>query len=191
MANTSHDFFTHMNKQGRSDQDLKRMAARLPSLGRVFRGVFAKDELPLLKPGECCIVNLQNSVDGQGRPLSGTHWIACGRHAHEPWAFDSYGLPPPLEVLKAIGSNGSLAMNKRDVQAADSVYCGDYALGACLAMASSTHNPAQKTLDRYTDLFNHMDLKKNDQVLENYLSHSQRHTSGSGIVYESYIGGNH
>ena len=191
MAAVGHDFYKPMNKNGRSDAELVQEAKRFPELTNKFMGVYAKDRIPKLAGNQCCIVNLQNSVDGKGRPLPGTHWISCGKRGSEAWAFDSYGVPPPLEILKALEPYHSLATNKRELQALDSIYCGDFALGACVALCKSPGHNTQEALNRYCAQFNQFDLRKHDQLLENFLNQSRRHVSGSGIVYEAFPGGNY
>ena len=60
-----------------------------------FRGFFMRDELPK-KPraNECGILNLD---DSSGK---GTHWSCWIKVAKDKIYFDSYGLPPPTELLK-------------------------------------------------------------------------------------------
>src|ERR1043165_9414173 len=60
-----------------------------------FKGVFVRDELPN-KPrkNECGILNLDDS-NGQG-----SHWCCFSNRGKDKIYFDSYGLPPPTELLK-------------------------------------------------------------------------------------------
>ena len=60
-----------------------------------FRGVFVRDELPN-KPrkNECGILNLDDS-NGPGQ-----HWVVFSENGKDKIYFDSYGLPPPTELLK-------------------------------------------------------------------------------------------
>ena len=52
-----------------------------------------RDSLPdQIKDNEYGVVNL-DSFKGPG-----THWVAYGNK----WYFDSYGLPPPKEILKYV-----------------------------------------------------------------------------------------
>ena len=61
-----------------------------------FRGVFMRDDLPKKKrTKECGIVNLADSLS------DGTHWVCYFNHYY----FDSYGLPPPLEIVEYLGDN--------------------------------------------------------------------------------------
>ena len=60
-----------------------------------FKGVFLLDTLPR-KPNkkECGIVNFVTS-DGPG-----THWVAWYKNGRTKIYFDSYGVQPPLEVIR-------------------------------------------------------------------------------------------
>ena len=58
-----------------------------------FRGL---DTLPNKK--ECGIVNFDKSVG------PGTHWVAWYKNGETKIYFDSYGIQPPLEISKYIGS---------------------------------------------------------------------------------------
>ena len=60
-----------------------------------FRGVFLLDRLPK-KPNkkECGIVNFDKS----GGP--GMHWVAWYKNGKTKIYFDSYGVQPPIEVMK-------------------------------------------------------------------------------------------
>src|SRR5678816_4443801 len=64
-----------------------------------FRDVFLRDELPK-KPRaiECGILNLD---DSSGR---GSHWTCWIKRAKDKTYFDSYGLPPPTELVKYLKS---------------------------------------------------------------------------------------
>lgn len=189
MASEQRDFYKKVTPSGRSDVDLTREAKRFPELARSFIGVFNKDTLPKLEPNQCAIVNIQASRDGQGRPLNGTHWIAAGKKQNEPWSIDSYGLPPPMEVLDRLGTSNA-ASNNKTIQSADSSYCGDFSLCACILMNSNPHASAQQVIQRYVNLFDRLDLTQNDRVVENFLKQRAMHSSHHGVPYETYIGGN-
>ena len=61
-----------------------------------FRGVFMRDNLPKKKrTKECGIVNLGDSLS------DGTHWVCYFNNYY----LDSYGLPPPLEIVEYLGDN--------------------------------------------------------------------------------------
>src|ERR1043165_2841060 len=66
-----------------------------------IRGVFSRDELPK-KPrrNECGILKLDDS-NGEGE-----HWVNFLKSGKEKIYLDSYGLPPPTELLKYLGISG-------------------------------------------------------------------------------------
>ena len=56
-----------------------------------FQGVFNRDQTPTILKG-CGIINLADSMS------DGTHWVCYFKNLY----FDSYGVPPPLEISKQI-----------------------------------------------------------------------------------------
>ena len=88
---------------------------------RNFRGVFVRDELPKTPlTNECGILNLDDSKG------NGTHWIAWIKRGTDKFCFDSYGLPPPRELLKYL--RGSTLYNSERLQRDDEVFCGHLCL---------------------------------------------------------------
>ena len=94
-----------------------------------FRGVFLRDTLPkTLKRNECGILNLDDSSG------NGTHWVAWHRRAEssptkkgtKKYYFDSFGLQPPLEMIKYLGSE--ILYNTEEIQPKDQVFCGHLCL---------------------------------------------------------------
>ena len=65
-----------------------------------FRGCKMKDELSMQKPidVECGVVNLNNHTQ------KGSHWCSYYKTPTSRYYFDSYGEPPPVEVLKYLKS---------------------------------------------------------------------------------------
>ena len=59
-----------------------------------FRGVLMRDELPI-KPNniECGILNLNTHKQ------VGSHWVCWYKDGMERYYFDSFGEPPPVELL--------------------------------------------------------------------------------------------
>lgn len=49
---------------------------------------------------ECGIINLADSKD-----LEGTHWTCYFKKEWKVYYFDSYGIQPPIEIVKYLGSN--------------------------------------------------------------------------------------
>src|SRR6218665_563162 len=86
-----------------------------------FRGVFLRDELPKrLRVNECGILNLDDST---GVVLIGVGWI---KSANEKVYFDSYGLPPPTELLRYLHS--PVFYNSERIQPDNEVFCGHLCL---------------------------------------------------------------
>ena len=83
-----------------------------------FRGVFMRDALPKKrsKQTEAAIVNL-DSNDSQG-----THWVCFYGNNY----FDSFGLPPPDEVVKYMPH--PIYYNSNEIQDRASVICGHLCL---------------------------------------------------------------
>jgi hypothetical protein len=86
-----------------------------------FRGVFVRDQLPE-KPrsNECGVLNLDDS-DGRG-----THWVSWYKKGNLKIHFDSYGLPPPVELINYLKS--PVYYNSERVQPDGMVICGHLCL---------------------------------------------------------------
>ena len=86
-----------------------------------FRGVFLLDTLPK-KPNkkECGIVNFNKSGG------SGMHWVAWYKNGKTKIYFDSYGVQPPLEVIKYLGR--PKLYNTDQLQPEGEVFCGHLCL---------------------------------------------------------------
>ena len=106
------------NKQ-LSNLELEDAAKRLKI--SFFRGVFLLDTLPK-KPNnkECGIVNFDKSGG------SGTHWVAWYKNGKTKIYFDSYGVHPPLEVIKYLGR--PIYYNTDQLQPTGEVFCGHLCL---------------------------------------------------------------
>ncbi len=84
-----------------------------------FKGVFMRDELPAVLKEGCYIINLDHSS------RAGTHWVALRVEAGHSLYCDSYGLPPPEEVQKAVQQRQyPIIYSVRQIQALNSVMCG-------------------------------------------------------------------
>jgi hypothetical protein len=86
-----------------------------------FRGVFVRDQLPE-KPrkDESGILNLDDS-DGRG-----THWVSWYKKGTLKIYFDSYGLPPPVELTTYL--KRPVYYNSERVQPESTVICGHLCL---------------------------------------------------------------
>ena len=82
-----------------------------------FRGVFLLDTLPKkLNKKECGIINFDKSSG------PGTHWVAWYKNGKTKIYFDSYGVRPPLEVIRYLGS--PIHYNTDKLLPAGQVFCG-------------------------------------------------------------------
>ena len=57
---------------------------------------------------------------------SGSHWVAYYRNRKDKYYFDSYGLPPPKELIDYLKS--PILYNTEQIQRADQVICGHLCL---------------------------------------------------------------
>ena len=86
-----------------------------------FRGVFLRDTLPKRpKKNECGIINLDDSSG------TGSHWCCYWIDGDKKYYFDSYGLPPPLELIEYL--KPGILYNTLQVQPAGSVVCAHLSL---------------------------------------------------------------
>ena len=67
---------------------------------RNFRGCFMRDELKNLKPckTEWGVLNLNLSNE------PGSHWVCWFKRNNNKYYFNSFGLPPPKELVDYLGS---------------------------------------------------------------------------------------
>ena len=76
-----------------SNIDIERFAKMLNI--KHYKGCFMRDELKNLKPSkvECGILNLNLSHE------AGSHWVCWYKNKQDRYYFNSFGLPPPEEVI--------------------------------------------------------------------------------------------
>ncbi len=86
-----------------------------------FRGCFMRDELKNLKPLkiECGILNLNLSNE------SGSHWVCWFKKNNNKYYFNSFGLPPPREVIGYLGSS-NLKYSTFQLQGLKDLNCGKW-----------------------------------------------------------------
>ena len=86
-----------------------------------FRGVFVRDQLPKkANIHECGIINIDDSKG------PGSHWQCWFKNASEKLCFDSYGLPPPTELVNYL--KRPVYYNSERIQPDDVVFCGHLCL---------------------------------------------------------------
>jgi hypothetical protein len=95
-----------------------------------LRSIAFKDQLARLTPVQgAYIINMANSGS------AGTHWIALWNYRDrqnksQSIYFDSFGLPPPIEVTQFAKRYGDLHVvaNTRQLQPTDEGFCGQFCL---------------------------------------------------------------
>ena len=86
-----------------------------------FRGIFMRDTLPpTSRRIECGILN-HDSWEGPG-----THWTCWFKRGPVKYYFDSYGLPPPAEMVRYLRPN--IRYSTDELQQRGSVVCGHFCL---------------------------------------------------------------
>lgn len=123
-----------------SSNELKEIANRY---GIKLDGIYARD---LYDGSNNAIINLDDSKN------KGSHWVCVHKNIY----FDSYGLPPPLEILKF---KPKIKYNKKQIQAMDSDYCGQYCLYFLWCMQNGM------SLNEFKKLFSY-DSKNNLRILK-------------------------
>ena len=144
-----------------TNEDLEQMAIeiKLPLVG-----VFCKDELPKKKIEGFYIINMQNSVDSNGKSLGGTHWISAGIWKGKSFYFDSFGCICPNEVKKFLPK--PIMYNTQQIQSIDSSDCGYFAFCCCYYLYKNGLN--ETTYDKFVKMFDENNFKKNDKVIQKY-----------------------
>jgi hypothetical protein len=120
-----------------------------------FLGVFARDELPVIKRFPACFVV---NTDVRSRP--GQHWLAFYFDQREQcFFFDSYGMPPSFYRLESYikRTTKNWTWNARRLQGL-SQYCGFYSILFLLFIA---RNKKQNFFDNFSN-----NLFKNDNFIK-------------------------
>ena len=117
-----------------------------------FKGCFMLDNLPGMKRGDTCIINLDNSHG------HGTHWTALFHGGNMLLYFDSFGLPPPDELK--LKYHLPVQFSTSQIQDLSSVACGWYAL--------TFLDNISRGITFYDFVFGFgPNYKKNEQILKN------------------------
>jgi len=87
----------------------------------VFIGVYARDQIPLIKKYPCCIIL---NTDVSTKP--GEHWLAIYYiDKNNLEFFDSFGHAP--SYFQLVFKNQNVVYNKKQIQDYSSFFCGYYA----------------------------------------------------------------
>ena len=107
-----------------------------------FRGLFMRDALPKRpRRNECGILNLDDS-NGPG-----THYCCFLKSAKDKIYFDTYGLPPPTELVKYLKS--PVYYNSERIQPDNEVFCGHL----CLYVLKVVMNDGRNFQEVVNDLY--------------------------------------
>lgn len=112
------------------------------------------------------IVNLQDSVDEEGNPNSGTHWVACFVNGKHQYYFDSFGFPPPKAVVHFLSHR--FQWNRMDIQNINSGVCGYYCFFFLWAM-TNFKGPPDERWKRFLGMWS-KDVTKNRTRLMRFIA---------------------
>ena len=88
------------------------------------------------KENECGILNLDDMGDNSPGN-NGTHWTCWSKKGVNKFYFDSFGLRPPLEIIKYLGS-ADLSYNTFQFQSSRDVFCGHLCLYVLKELQNNT-----------------------------------------------------
>lgn len=126
-----------------------------------YRGCWPRDRLPDLQVHQFAIINLDDSSG------PGTHWCVLFRTNDRCYYwFDSFGVYPPPEISKKVGTNILLSQNDQ-IQDLRSEACGWY----CMAFVNYIEEHDFSGFAGFLNLWSD-DSKKNDEILASYLARS-------------------
>lgn len=164
-------FLKHKETQGTSNLQIEKEASIMGlQFCKEFKGCASKDQLKnKIRNNQCYVINIGNSVDSEGFSQPGTHWVACGKKNNSSWYFDSFGLPPPIEIRKFL--TGSIYCESTQYQANKSDDCGIFALCACVLFCYCDDPDMKDCFSELKSMFDpdYKDLYKNDQSALSYL----------------------
>ncbi len=90
----------------------------LTNIPQNFQGVYAKNELPIIKG--CGIINLNDNDE------KGSHWCAWFEFDTFIFYFDSFGFPPPQNFIDS--SEKTVRYSNNEIQNYNSIMCGWYCI---------------------------------------------------------------
>jgi hypothetical protein len=142
-----------------------------------------KDELESpLEFNKCYIINIEDSIDENGHPNDGTHWVFLQNNKYpnnkiESIYFDPYGKPPPENVKKVVKQTTKqqgLPFTEVDIQSLMNNACGFYCLAighfvnASQYRSGDLYSDVNSFLEMFDDLNKSVDFKKNEYILKHF-----------------------
>jgi hypothetical protein len=140
-----------------SNWDIDKIFMRNPRYG----GCFSRNTLPIVPRGLFYVMNMD--VDSG----SGTHWVGiyCCHPDHD-YYFDSFGCPPPEEVLAFLKSNEKpLIINDVRIQSLTSANCGYFACEVMIQLDKG-YKFSTIILDHFTKKIGH-----SEQYIDKLFAH--------------------
>jgi hypothetical protein len=131
-----------------------------------LNGIVMKNELTFKRTVGNYIVNLDDIGN------EGTHWCCLIVENMKAFWFDSYGCPPPQQIIdfcKNTKNNTHLYFNTRVIQDLDSSLCGFY----CIAYLKYIRDSNKELLESSNDFCNMFDNSESDvngYLLKGYLN---------------------
>jgi len=111
------------------------------------------------------IINNQSSTEGNG-----THWVALYLSKNLSFFFDSYGAPPPEDVVEYVKKFNSkhLYFNNFIIQNLNSDNCGYFCIAFILFVQNKSNKDYSNVLNIINEFINYFDenTKRNDRILE-------------------------
>lgn len=127
-----------------------------------YHGTFSRDQLPVKdsKKIGSWVINMGDSKSG------GTHWVCLFANKKCMLYIDSFGLPPPEEVLTFMKrSKKAMVYNDTDFQRMNSASCGWFAMLFILELSKGN-----KFLDIMYHFFDPTSPAECEKTLEKYFS---------------------
>lgn len=151
-------------------------------MGIPLEAILFKDEMPSkIKYNRSYIINIEDSEDGQGIRNDGTHWTCMQVNKYsngkiEPIYMDSYGMPPPESIKKAVMDTcgQKLPFNTKDIQSLMNNACGFYCvaflhyINEAPTRSKDLYTDVEGFLDMFDDLNKSVDFKKNEYILKHF-----------------------
>jgi hypothetical protein len=129
-----------------------------------LRGIYNKDNLPFDIKNGFYVINLDDSKG------TGTHWTGFLRSKNNIFYFDSYGLPPPSEVMKILKPL-NVYYNDKIIQHINTSSCGYWVIAFSCWMYH-VKSESSDPLDHYQKFLNLFDDKnqiQNEVKLKEFL----------------------
>lgn len=117
-----------------------------------YHGAYSKDKLPKNMKNGWYIINMEDH-DGEN---GGTHWTCFKYQKKKPIEYyDSFGFPPPLEVMK-LSKNDDILYSNKQIQDIKSTACGWF----CVARILADHIKYKDFINMFSDR-----TELNDKIL--------------------------